>query len=151
MICYLCQVDEHQDKRQRKNTVEEEEQVDEPDPPSFSHIDLSLQDEVLKKQYPLFPGRSSAIKCTVNEGQMLYLPAGMLSFIENLHGLHRTGWFHNVTSMGKDGETNIHMALNYWCYPPDNINHNNKEEACKAFEHPYCSDYWHETQSHKFN
>lgn len=147
LIEYLYQVHEHQDKRQKKNTSKEE--VEESNPPSFSQIDLSLPDDLLTKQYPLFPGRSAAIECHVKEGQMLYLPAGKSSLIEKLHCLHYAGWFHNVTSMGKDGETNIHMALNYWCYPPDNISYNNKEEACNAFKRPYFSDYWHETQIHK--
>ena len=40
----------------------------------------------------------------LNPGEMLYLPAS---------------WWHEVTSSSPD---NIHMAFNYWFYPPDGLN-----------------------------
>eukprot|EP00210_Caulerpa_lentillifera_P005687 g5439.t1 len=126
---------EHHNKRQKMNASQLEEE--ETEPPSFSRIDMSLSDDVLTDRYPNFPGRSSAIECTVHEGQMLYLPAG---------------WFHNVTSVGKEASgSNIHIALNYWCYPADNIIHENTEQVHKAFHQPYLSDYWSETLNHRFN
>lgn len=57
-------------------------------PPSFSRVDMSLPQEQLKKQFPLFPGNDAALKVTLNAGDMLYLPAG---------------WFHEVTSYGDPG------------------------------------------------
>lgn len=47
----------------------------------------------------------------LRQGQMLYLPAS---------------WWHEVTSTSEqatDGEEkNVHMAFNYWFYPPDELN-----------------------------
>ncbi|KZT66209.1 Clavaminate synthase-like protein [Daedalea quercina L-15889] len=47
----------------------------------------------------------------LSAGQMLYLPAS---------------WWHEVTS-SSDGEADVHMALNWWFYPPD----------ADSFEEPY--------------
>ncbi|WBW75541.1 histone demethylase jmj4 [Schizosaccharomyces osmophilus] len=52
-------------------------------------------------------------------GDMFYLPAS---------------WFHEVTSSSPEGESNIHVAFNYWFHPPDNL---------QNFDHPYeDSDVW---------
>lgn len=43
----------------------------------------------------------------INPGEMLYLPAS---------------WWHEVTSSSPDnGKGNVHMAFNYWFYPPDGL------------------------------
>lgn len=59
------------------------------------------------------------------------------------------GWFHEVFSSGSASSSvssdksssvesnvkdlkDVHMALNYWCHPPDGI----------SFEKPYKSDFW---------
>eukprot|EP00882_Tetradesmus_deserticola_P027952 GHRQ01031102.1.p1 GENE.GHRQ01031102.1~~GHRQ01031102.1.p1 ORF type:complete len:420 (+),score=173.59 GHRQ01031102.1:80-1261(+) len=57
----------------------------EPPPPSFSQVDLSLPEAVLRRQFPRFPGVAAAQEVLLQAGQMLYLPAG---------------WFHEVTSFG---------------------------------------------------
>ena len=53
----------------------------------------------------------------INPGEMLYLPAS---------------WWHEVTSSSPDNsKSNIHMAFNYWFYPPDGL---------KKFDEPYQDD-----------
>jgi hypothetical protein len=99
-------------------------------PDNFSEIDPSILDDKaeLKKKYPKFIDAKSAF-CTIEEGDMLYLPAS---------------WFHEVISMGKSGDqkedydkndkdVGIHMAINYWFHPPD---------AEDNFEKPYSTDFW---------
>lgn len=101
-----------------------EETEAEGDPPSFSRIPTAF----LHKQLDLpttaiappdstpadFPDLAKARSPYVVElsaGQMLYLPAS---------------WWHEVTS-SSDGEADVHMALNWWFYPPD----------ADSFEEPY--------------
>ena len=53
----------------------------------------------------------------INPGEMLYLPAS---------------WWHEVTSSSpENGKSNIHMAFNYWFYPPDGL---------KKLDEPYQDD-----------
>lgn len=94
------------------------------DPDSFSMVDLKLTDKQLRQKFPLFPGKSAAIYADIKEGDVLYLPAG---------------WFHEVISFGSRNG-NVHCAVNYWFYPPDNIN--NKDED--GYKRPYVSLYWPE-------
>lgn len=54
-----------------------------PEPDSFSRMDLSLPEKVLKSRFPRFPGKKAAVECEVAAGQMLYLPAG---------------WFHEASA-----------------------------------------------------
>lgn len=61
-------------------------------------------------------GRAAAVECTVEAGQALYLPAG---------------WFHEVTSYATQ-ESRIHLALNFWYHPPDNL-----KTAEAALQQPY--------------
>ena len=74
-------------------------------PPDFSHDFLELS-----KAVPPYV-------IELHEGQMLYLPAS---------------WWHEVTSSsppaGDDDTKNVHMAFNYWFYPPDSLD---------CFEEPY--------------
>ena len=56
---------------------------------------------------------------TIKAGEMLYLPAG---------------FFHEVISFNTP-ETNHHLAVNYWYYPP---------KLDGTFESPYEDDYWRE-------
>jgi hypothetical protein len=50
----------------------------------------------------------------INPGEMLYLPAS---------------WWHEVTSSSPDNKkSNVHMAFNYWFYPPDGL---------EKFDEPY--------------
>ena len=63
---------------------------------------------------------SARVQTEVRAGEVLYLPAG---------------WFHEVTSTG-DGETNRHMALNYWFHPPAP---GGEDASTYAFETPYGS------------
>lgn len=95
-----------------------------PIPPSFSRIDADLPPAEIKKKFPRFKGFSSAITCTVEAGQTLYLPAG---------------WWHEVTSQGAGDSKDApgeHMALNHWFHPPDNL------DAEAGFSKPYTSDFW---------
>lgn len=53
----------------------------------------------------------------IDPGEMLYLPAS---------------WWHEVTSSSLDnGKSNVHMAFNYWFYPPDGLSN---------FDEPYQDD-----------
>ena len=85
------------------------------DPNNFSKIKPHMLDDtdVLKESYPDFLNATAAY-CTVQEGDILYLPAS---------------WFHEVTSYGGQ---NGHLAMNYWFHPPDG----------ESFEHPYSTDFW---------
>jgi hypothetical protein len=85
------------------------------DPNNFSKIKPHMLDDtdVLKESYPDFLNATAAY-CTVQEGDILYLPAS---------------WFHEVTSYGGQ---NGHLAMNYWFHPPDG----------DSFEHPYSTDFW---------
>jgi len=67
-------------------------------PANFSRVDLTAPDGVDPALFPAFP-RHPPLEVEVQEGEMLYLPAG---------------WFHHVQSKG-----GIHMAVNYWFHPPD--------------------------------
>ena len=111
-------------------------------PPShFSKIDnLSLHSPSSNSNssFPLLEKCKRAI-CTINQGQMLYLPAG---------------WFHEVTSFGSidqsedhdigKGKGGAHLAFNYWVYPPNKLD---------KFEEPYENGFWREWWSssrHRF-
>lgn len=106
----------------------------ETDPPSFSkvpptilHMD-KIQDPSIKrhieqnalKRWPNF-FKANRITVDLNPGEMLYLP---------------TGWFHEVTSFGKNNSKNnsdnIHIAVNYWMMPP----------TSDAIDRPYLDSYW---------
>ena len=89
----------------------------EADPPSFSRVDRDGLSE-----FPRFARAhaSARVQTEVRAGEVLYLPAG---------------WFHEVTSTG-DGETNRHMALNYWFHPPAP---GGEDASTYAFETPYGS------------
>ena len=89
-------------------------------PRHFSWIDpTAASKETIAKTFPAF---AQTTECRVDllAGETLYLPAS---------------WFHCVTSVGGDDKNDnskngkgIHMAINYWYHPPDNL---------EDFEHPY--------------
>ena len=87
-------------------------------PNNFSLIDLSENMDDILKKYPKF---ENALKykmvVTLNEGDMLYLPAG---------------WFHEVTSKSNE-KLKSHLALSYWMHVP--IKHG-------TFKQPYIDNYW---------
>ncbi|GAB4814761.1 hypothetical protein N2152v2_001807 [Parachlorella kessleri] len=102
------------------------------DPDSFSRVDLSRPAKQLQREFPLFPGKAAAMVCDVSAGQMLFVPAG---------------WFHEVTSFSAPGST-THLALNYWCHPPDNL-----DPGPTGFQQPYKSGFWPdvwEGRAHKY-
>lgn len=83
-------------------------------PNNFSKINTKLDNDELKKSFPLFlDAKKDAREVILKEGQMLYIPSG---------------WFHEVKSLGGDG----HMAFNYWFHPPDS----------NDFNKPYSCDFW---------
>ncbi|KAL7456058.1 hypothetical protein ACHAWC_007571, partial [Mediolabrus comicus] len=98
------------------------------DPNNFSHIKPHMLDDttLLNERYPNFLDATSAY-CTVEEGDILYLPAS---------------WFHEVTSYSSDsnveGKTtedgHHHLAVNFWFHPPD--------ADGDSFEHPYSTEFW---------
>lgn len=104
---------------------------EEQDPPSFCKIPPALLhlDEVeeknrkkleiyAKKNFPRFyPVMNSSIKVTLEDGDLLYLPAG---------------WFHEVTSFGDAKKNNTHVAVNYWFVPPDGV----------SITRPYSDKVW---------
>ena len=84
-------------------------------PESFSRINLGSSTD--DKCFPLFKN-CREVTVELNAGQCIYVPAG---------------WFHEVTSFGKEGDkTKTHMALNYWYHPPD----------AEDFAYPYKDDFW---------
>lgn len=91
-------------------------------PDSFSRIDPGKPARYLRQHFPKFPGFENALECEIQEGQMLYLPAG---------------WFHEVTSFSGSGTSHSHLALNYWMHPPDVL-----DPGCKGLDRPYSSEYW---------
>ena len=92
-------------------------------PNHFSRIG-NPADPTTATKFPKFVERSpECVVVVLKAGQSLYLPAG---------------WFHSVTSMGSDdadeddgSSDGIHMAINYWYHPPDNLDN---------FENPYQHD-----------
>eukprot|EP00467_Chlorarachnion_reptans_P008331 CAMPEP_0114529922 /NCGR_PEP_ID=MMETSP0109-20121206/25130_1 /TAXON_ID=29199 /ORGANISM="Chlorarachnion reptans, Strain CCCM449" /LENGTH=471 /DNA_ID=CAMNT_0001712431 /DNA_START=117 /DNA_END=1529 /DNA_ORIENTATION=+ len=99
-------------------------------PDSFSKIAVGelrgfVEKGIIPASHPLIQ-HTKPLVVTVEAGEMLYLPAG---------------WFHEVTSFGagipfSDSESSsspaIHIALNYWMYPPGQ----------RDFDHPYEDGYW---------
>lgn len=96
------------------------------EPSSFSQIPTSLLHQHLSLPTTAIsidsepPSRFDLSKicipfvADIDPGEMLYLPAS---------------WWHEVTSSSlDDSESNIHMAFNYWFYPPDGL---------KDFDEPY--------------
>ncbi|GMM32328.1 hypothetical protein DAMA08_050730 [Martiniozyma asiatica (nom. inval.)] len=110
------------------------------DPPSFTVIPpalLHLKDvqneklrdeleEFCKIKYPLFNEiKSCAMEVELNDGDMLFLPAG---------------WFHEVSSFGSKEENidnGVHIALNYWFIPPD-------KRDKEYMDYPYTNEGWEE-------
>ncbi|KAI5964196.1 uncharacterized protein KGF55_002138 [Candida pseudojiufengensis] len=143
-------------EEQQKLNKDEKEKSDSSisnDPPSFSKIppallhldeisDPKIKQHLVEFANKYFPGFLKLNKMTVwlYPGEMLYLPAG---------------WFHEVSSFGDDDNdedeedneslkdkiekfneksSNIHIALNYWFIPPNNLD----------FNKPYQDSYWEE-------
>ena len=132
-----------------------------PDPPSFSRVDLTREPTEIAVEFPDFPGEAQAVSCTLNAGaccscchrhihwaqqptcdmvfhpgEVLYLPAG---------------WFHEVTSLNGDDDVHsdtpsVHMALNYWFHPPDNLDPVNGHR--KPYLRPFWPDMWKRQQQH---
>ena len=89
------------------------------EPSSFSRIPTSLLHQHLSlpttatsadSESSTKPGLSKAaipFVVEIDPGEMLYLPAS---------------WWHEVTSSSPDNnKSNVHMAFNYWFYPPDGL------------------------------
>ncbi len=108
-------------------------------PDNFSRIyhSAALSEDAIKSKFPKFVEvRKKVIKIDLEEGDMLYIPAG---------------WFHEVfscapspppppsppssssSSSSSASGTNTHMAFNYWFHPPD---------ALSDFKNPYTSPFW---------
>lgn len=120
--------DQEEDEGEEEDNKEEKQKLD---PPSFSKVppvllhkdelnesNAKLVQEITNKHFPNL-AKAKSITVNIRPNQMLYLP---------------TGWFHEVTST-TDKDTspdNIHIAVNYWFYPPDG----------KSFEKPYLDQYW---------
>ncbi|KAI5956519.1 hypothetical protein KGF54_000994 [Candida jiufengensis] len=139
-------IDKHEEEqksiREQKST---EEASSAKDPPSFSNIppallhldgikDPKIKEQLMEFSNKHFPGFLNLNKMSVSlyPGEMLYLPAG---------------WFHEVSSYGdivkeqqntieqiNEESSNIHIALNYWFVPPNNMD----------FNKPYKDSYWKE-------
>ena len=82
-------------------------------PNSFSKIDPAT---ATVEEFPAF-AKCREYVVNLKAGQSLYLPAG---------------WFHNVTSFSSEEEKDdsIHMAINYWYHPPDEL-----ENFAKPYSH----------------
>ena len=112
-------------KNQPKNNIDDQNL----EPPHFSRIDIpqlrkthknysDIQfSEYIKNNFPSFRN-ATPISIDLNEGEMLYLPAG---------------WFHEVLSLGGEKKDSVHMAFNYWFHPISIV---------ADFQNPYLDQYW---------
>lgn len=90
-------------------------------PTAFVHQHLQLSTtaappvaEVSPDDFPDLKNTSTPYVVELSAGEMLYLPAS---------------WWHEVTSSSAgDGEDAVHMAFNYWFYPPNQF---------QKYEEPY--------------
>lgn len=130
------------DNDEQSDTSDNPEQTNEPDkrlPNHFSWIDPTAARDRIDATYRLF---QRATECSLNLGSSVPTPnfqnhsgaAGVAaesgSVIQPVHPTVLylpASWFHCVTSIQR-GADDIHMAVNYWYYPPDRLN------EC---EHPY--------------
>jgi len=110
-----------------KSKATDEDHNEDGEPSSFSRIPTSLLHRHLSlPTTAVSPDSSTKFDLSrastpfvveINPGEMLYLPAS---------------WWHEVTSSSPDsGRSNVHMAFNYWFYPPDGL---------KGFDEPYQDD-----------
>ena len=111
-----------------KTKVTDENHDEEDEPSSFSRIPTSLLHNHLSlpttavsiasdssTEFDLSKVSTPFI-VDIDPGEMLYLPAS---------------WWHEVTSSSPDNsKSNVHMAFNYWFYPPDGL----------RFDEPYQDD-----------
>lgn len=78
-------------------------------PTAFLHEHLGLvttaiaPSDVSKESFPGLRKATAPFVVELNAGEMLYLPAS---------------WWHEVTSTSSAVDDGIHMAFNYWFYPP---------------------------------
>ncbi|KAI0092375.1 cupin-like domain-containing protein [Irpex rosettiformis] len=97
----------------------DDEETESSEPPSFSRIPTALVHQHLglpttavvppgaSNDFPNLQKTSAPYVVELNAGEMLYLPAA---------------WWHEVTSYSSaDDPQPIHMAFNYWLYPPTNL------------------------------
>ena len=116
-------------KGKGKAKVTDEDHDEDGEPSSFSKIPTSLLHKHLSLPTTALPTDSNPstnfdlskvatpFVVDINPGEMLYLPAS---------------WWHEVTSSSPDNaKSNVHMAFNYWFYPPDGL---------KNFDEPYQDD-----------
>ncbi|GJE92988.1 cupin-like domain-containing protein [Phanerochaete sordida] len=105
---------------------DEESDEDGEEPSSFSRIPTGVVHKHLGlpttavppegaslKSFPNFKKATKPFVVELSAGEMLYLPAS---------------WWHEVTSSAAADGDAVHMAFNYWFYPPDNLD---------SFEEPY--------------
>lgn len=105
---------------------EEDEEEDGDEPSSFSRIPTALVHKHLGlpttavppqgasvKDFPNFKKATKPFVVELSAGEMLYLPAS---------------WWHEVTSSSAADGDAVHMAFNYWFYPPNKL---------ESFERPY--------------
>ncbi|EMD32738.1 hypothetical protein CERSUDRAFT_118473 [Gelatoporia subvermispora B] len=90
-------------------------------PPAYLHKHLNLPTTAVlppdfdPADFPDFVKASKPLVVELSAGEMLYLPVS---------------WWHEVTSSSPDSSSGsgVHMAFNYWFYPPDTLD---------SFERPY--------------
>lgn len=129
--CVDLDNNKEKDTECKKSIEQETEKQDPPSfckiPPSLLHLneveDKDTKEKLIKyckqnlpKFYELM---DSSVKVTLEDGDLLYLPAG---------------WFHEVTSFGDEDRNNTHIAINYWFVPPDGVN----------IDKPYSDTVWEE-------
>ena len=110
-----------------QGALQDDEQIEPSEPPSFSRIPTALVHQhlglpttavapssVTKDDFPNLQKTPAPFVVHLDAGEMLYLPAS---------------WWHEVTSSSSaDDPEPIHMAFNYWFYPPNKFD---------DFEQPY--------------
>jgi hypothetical protein len=119
-------------------TIQPEPTSKHPELDHFSRVDPTKPIDRLL--YPDFPSDENRMIITLQAGEALYLPASWFHCVTSsgdpLNVLQSNG--HCVEQESKDHDkgnvtTNpFHMAINYWYYPPDNVD---------CFERPYCHGY----------
>ncbi|KAI0697771.1 Clavaminate synthase-like protein [Cytidiella melzeri] len=134
--------DEDEDEETGEGGIQNDEAAEGGEPSSFSrvptafvhhHLDLPTTaiapPSASMHDFPLLQKTPPPFVVDLNAGEMLYLPAS---------------WWHEVTSSsGTNDDEAIHMAFNYWFYPPDNLD---------SYEEPYKDtlvwEYFRSKQGH---
>jgi hypothetical protein len=89
-------------------------------PPNFSSIDPALPLEVNRSKYPHFAQHARECLVNLTPGEILYLPASWFHCVTSSSSSSPCGTT-TGTSTKEEEDGGLHIAINYWYYPPDNL------------------------------